>query len=84
MNYAQAITPAFFAPLTNVPGSWTLNGRLALADIAGYGGRFEVALWAKNLTDNDEIMFANALATLAASASFVPARTFGVDVSYAY
>jgi iron complex outermembrane receptor protein len=84
MNYAQAITPAFFAPLTNVPGSWTLNGRLALADIAGYGGRFEVALWAKNLTNNDEILFANALATLAASASFVPARTFGVDVSYSY
>jgi iron complex outermembrane receptor protein len=84
MNYAQAITPAFFAPLTNVKGSWTLNGRLALADIEGYGGRFEVALWGKNLTNNREIMFANALATLGASASFVPARTFGVEVGYSY
>jgi iron complex outermembrane receptor protein len=84
MNYAQAITPAFFEPLTNVPGSWTVNGRIALADIQGYGGRFEVALWARNLTDNREILFANALATLVASASFVPARTFGVDVSYSY
>jgi iron complex outermembrane receptor protein len=84
LNVNQAITPAFFAPLTDVKASWNVNGRLALANIKGYGGEFEVALWARNLTNNKEPLFGNGLSTLAASASFVPARTFGVDVGYAY
>jgi hypothetical protein len=43
-------------------------------------------LWAKNLTNDDEPDFENGIATppMAVSSSFVPARTFGVDLTYDY
>jgi iron complex outermembrane receptor protein len=67
-----------------VKSSWILNGRVALADFNLAGANAELAVWGKNLLDNDKMasggaLFLGAFGALY-SATFERARTVGVDL----
>jgi iron complex outermembrane receptor protein len=68
-------------------GYTLLNARLALTDIplAGYG-KLQLALWGKNLTDEEYVNFGFPLADppIAIVQSFGDPRTYGVDLTYKY
>jgi iron complex outermembrane receptor protein len=72
-----------FNLLQFIPDTWLLNARFALEHIAVENGQVTVALWGKNLTNEDSIQFPNTI-PLFASTSFLPARTFGIDVNFKY
>lgn len=78
-NPVIQIVPAN-AAAQNVPGYFTLNGRIALKRIPIGPVSGELALWGKNLTDRKDITTA-LFTPFSTSASYVPARTFGVDMS---
>ena len=65
------------------PPTWIVNGRLALVDIPVSGAKAEVALWARNLTNNRALASGADLGFLE-TATFEPARTFGVDLNFKY
>ena len=75
-----------YAPIQFAPASWTVNTRLALRHIAVAGGEAEIALWARNLTDNDDIAFPIVFGRppFLGSTTYQAARTFGVDLIYNY
>ena len=61
-------------------GLW--NARFSMADIRALGGGIDVALWARNITDEEYyIAHFNALFP---SAVFGDPRTYGVDLSYRF
>ncbi|MGN6357922.1 MAG: TonB-dependent receptor [Novosphingobium sp.] len=62
------------------PGYFLLNGRVALKRIPIGPISGELAVWGKNLTDRKDITTA-LFTPFSTSASYVPARTFGVDMS---
>lgn len=69
------------ANVLETPDYWTINSRIALTDLrfGSIGG--EIALWGKNLTDRKDAT--TVLYTpLATSASYVSARTYGLDVMF--
>lgn len=75
--------PAGHALAEFAPARWMLNARAALTDISfSHGGRLEVALWAKNLLDEDSILWSQSVTTVTASTSYERARTWGLDVTY--
>jgi iron complex outermembrane receptor protein len=74
----NASDPALVAAATS-PFVWLVNTRIALADIALEGQQVEVAVWAKNLLDDREIVQFVGLGPVG-SAIYEQARTFGVDV----
>ena len=53
----QDVLPPAYEPFRFSPAGWVVNGRIALRDIKLSHGDLEVALWGKNLTDQDRIMF---------------------------
>lgn len=57
-----------------------LNGRIALEDIKFGGLNGEIAVWGKNLSDNRSANYALILGPIG-SANFIPARTYGVDLT---
>jgi iron complex outermembrane receptor protein len=63
------------------PGYWTLNSRIALTDLKFGAIDGELALWGKNLTDRKDATTA-LFTPLATSASYVPARSYGLDVMF--
>ena len=79
----ESVLPAAYEPIRFSDSSWLVNARVALRNITVSRGDIEVALWAKNLTDNDEPMFPINF-TFLGSTSYQPARTFGIDVIYNY
>ena len=79
----QFPTPAGYEAIDFSPAGWVLNGRLALRDIKLSRGDLEIALWGRNLTDSDRIMFPINFSFLG-SATYERARTFGLDVIYNY
>ena len=72
-----SVTPAFSL----------LNARLTLSEIQ-FGnsdhGKMSVALWAKNLTDEDYVTLAYQGWTTAGSGSWGEPRTYGLDVRFEY
>jgi len=62
---------------------WTFNGRVALQHVNIGGAEAEVALWGKNLTDNKSRNF-ELVQELISSANFIPARSYGVDVTLTF
>ena len=72
---------SIFPGLSKVKPYWLLNGRVALRDIDIGGARFELAAWGRNLTDVREKTFALPILGLLGSANFIPARTYGLDLS---
>ena len=63
------------------PAGWVVNGRVALQGIEVASGRLEVALWAKNLFDDDRTVFTFNTADFA-QATYQPARTYGVEMVF--
>jgi iron complex outermembrane receptor protein len=64
-----------------IPKSWTLNSRIALEDIDIGGHKATVALWGRNLLDEDGLRYAVSLGPVV-SASYEDARTFGLDLTF--
>lgn len=80
-------TPVDAAQLktTTVSSTWLVNGRVALSEIPLAGGKAQVALWARNLLNNDDLTFLFNLSPAAAlGAIYQPARTYGLDVSFSF
>ena len=73
-------TPAF-APVEKTPSVWILNGRVALSDIDIGGAKATLALWGRNLTNDKSIQFTGGISGVSRSASFSPARTYGLDLT---
>jgi iron complex outermembrane receptor protein len=77
----QAVRPQVqFEPARSVPSYWLLNGRVALRHIPVGPLQAELAVWGKNLTDEKYQNFALVQA-LATSVNFIPARSYGLDLS---
>ncbi len=74
--------------LVNGSDSYTLlNGRLTLAEIPGIpAGSLRLALWGKNLTDEEYTVFGNDLLSNLGimTASYAPTRSYGLDLVYEY
>jgi iron complex outermembrane receptor protein len=83
--YPQVSTPAYGA-IVEAPGAWIVNGRVALEHVRLPRGDVEVALWAKNLTDNKDIAFPLTFGNppFIGATTYNAARTFGIDVIYNY
>ena len=62
-----------------IDGYTLVNARVALRDVSVGPGSLDVALWSKNLTDEEYI-----LVTTGAGTSFNPPATFGVDLIYEF
>jgi iron complex outermembrane recepter protein len=70
----------FAAPIRSTPSYWLFNGRISLRDLEIGGARAEIGLWGRNLTDEKAPNAGLNLGGILASANFIPARTYGVDV----
>jgi iron complex outermembrane receptor protein len=83
--YPTPSVPAYKAIQTG-PARWIVNGRVALQHIKLPHGDAELALWAKNITDNKDITFPLTFGNppFIASTNYQAARTFGVDFIYNY
>jgi iron complex outermembrane receptor protein len=68
------------------PARWIVNGRVALQHIKLPRGDAELALWAKNITDNKDINFPLTFGNppFVAATGYQAARTFGIDFIYNY
>lgn len=75
------IYSTFGAPIRGTPAYWRINGRVALRDLDLGGIRTELAGWVKNLTDERALNSGLNLSGILASANFIPARTYGVDLT---
>jgi len=68
------------AAYASTPGYWLVNGRAALRHVDVGGANLEIAGWVKNLTDRRDR--ASVLFTpLATAATFIQARSYGLDVA---
>ena len=79
------ITPGYTA--TQYSGKdWMVNGRLALRNIKLSRGDLEVAIWGKNLLDQDGPKFPLQFSPVPylGATNYLPARTFGLDIIYNY
>jgi len=78
---AEYTSPDGYArSIGEVPSYWVFNGRVALKELDIGGIDTELALWGKNLANNKSINYALSLG-FAGSANYIPARTFGVDLT---
>lgn len=87
-NYrSKVITPGIFTPtiqpslagVYRTGGNWISNARIALKGISLGSGKLEVAGWARNLTNNRGTVWGN-FTGFAASTTYEPARTYGLDL----
>ncbi len=61
------------------PETWVVNARAALRNVAlGNGWTGEVALWGRNLTDDDSVQFSTNFGSFP-SGTFQEARSYGID-----
>ena len=67
------------APWAIAPSRWILNSRIALRDIKVGGLNGELAVWARNLTDNKDATYTLIFGALNVDASYQQARTLGAD-----
>lgn len=68
------------AGIREVPSYWIFNGRIALRDLDLGGVRTELAAWGRNLTDNRSANYALNFGLMGA-ATYIPARTYGLDLT---
>jgi iron complex outermembrane receptor protein len=83
-GYAVYQTLPQFSSVMYAPATWLVNGRISLDHIKLPYGEGQVAIWAKNLTQDRSITFPDILGGFVAGTEFQAARTFGVDVSFKY
>jgi iron complex outermembrane recepter protein len=77
-NFADGSNIAALEP---IKGYMLVNGRVAVRHMKIGGANAELALWGKNLTDRKDRAFGLGLGALSSANFFIPARTFGVDLS---
>jgi len=70
----------FAAGVREIPSHWVVNGRAALNSIKIGGADLQIALWGKNLGDDKSANYAIPL-VYAAVANYIPARTYGMDLT---
>jgi iron complex outermembrane receptor protein len=63
---------------------WVVNGRVSLRDVGIGGAKAEVGFWVKNLNNARASTFALNLFNTLATANFIPARTYGIDLILEY
>jgi iron complex outermembrane recepter protein len=68
------------AGVREVPAYWVFNGRVALRDFDLGGVKTEIAAWGRNLTDNRSARYVLNLGFIA-GANYIPARSYGVDMT---
>jgi iron complex outermembrane receptor protein len=62
-----------------------INARVALAEIPGLGGQWEIALWGKNLMDNNyEAFTLDNLPQASRAVIWADGRSYGLDVTYRF
>ena len=62
-----------------------INARVALAEMPGLGGQWEVALWGKNLADNNyEAFTLDNLPQASRAVIWADGRSYGLDVTYRF
>ncbi|WP_296305391.1 TonB-dependent receptor [Pseudomonas sp.] len=71
---------AYNANAARVDGYWTFNARVSLRHLKIGPLDTELAVWGKNLSNRGDITTA-LFTPFATSASYVPARTYGVDLT---
>jgi iron complex outermembrane receptor protein len=76
--------PESFQRMQFVPANWIVNGRIALSDLNVGSGRGEIALWGRNLTDNNKPVTSQILGVFSGAVIYQAARSFGVDLSFTY
>ena len=88
-NFQRIPAPAVYEPFRFAEALWLWNARAALQDISIGGGKGELALWVRNLTNEDKVIYpaaasfaADPTAYLYATAAYTPARTFGVEMTF--
>ena len=69
-----------------VPAYWLLNSRIALRNFRVAGVKTELALWGKNLTDRKSGSFPGdySLFTGIGVLNFIPARSYGLDLTISF
>jgi len=77
----QNIQPTvnFFPQANFSPAIWLVNGRVALQNIKMGAFNGEISIWGRNLTNEKAPLFMLPI-PFVASATYEPARTFGVDL----
>ena len=69
-----------FAPYEFTPARWIMNGRVALQRIEiGSLATGELAVWARNLTNNKDPLYTLKFGNFELNSSYQPARTIGAD-----
>ncbi len=82
-EYTPYVTPAQQA-VSQMPDHQILNARLALQDIrVGGSGQLEVALWGKNMTDEEYRIMATPFGNWTVS-TFGEPRTYGLEAIYSF
>lgn len=76
------VDPAYRAGVTGQE-QFIVNARIALSDIPFGPVRGTIALWGKNLLDDDSIIQATGLG-FASAVQYQQARTYGIDLSVAF
>ncbi len=79
-NPARSAAVPEYGFIASSDASWMVNSRLALRQIRLGNFEGEVALWGRNLTDNDEPIYALNL-TAAVTANYMEERIYGIDFS---
>jgi len=69
--------------LDRVSDYWVVNGRIALRDLDVAGVDTELAVWGRNIADNRSASYALDLGVIG-GLNFIPARSYGIDLTIAY
>lgn len=77
----QASTIPAFGAIEFSPATWIVNARVSLRDIRIGQNTAELAVWARNLTDDKSTSFPLGFGNFLTSSSFQQARTFGLDLN---
>jgi len=70
-----------FAIMRDVPSYWIVNGRAALRDVSFGPLKGEIAVWGKNLFDEDKMSFGLINGGFEAAAYYIAARSYGLDLT---
>lgn len=82
-NGTMAAATAAYRATEYSPAAWTVNSRLALRDIRVGDWSGEIALWGRNLTDDDEMSFMlNINGSL--TGAYPEERTYGIEFTFQY
>jgi iron complex outermembrane receptor protein len=68
----------------NIEAHWIVNGRLALREVDLGAVKADVALWGRNLFDTQRMSYGLNLSELFFAANYIPARSYGVDLTISF